>query len=989
MIEQENNKEEATLHIFVSSTFRDLQEEREAVREVIDELADQFPVAWVGMEEFGSFGASPFEVSTAFAEKADIVVLIVAESYGSIAPDRRMSFTDAELRVVLRDKILCLAYLRVADESKLDPHVANFRARINQELTTSPFTDIRELKYKVRRDLVRELRNYSIEPSNDGYDIETPPYSDPDSFQGREEALRQLGDGLALEAAHVGVWGSRGIGKTTFVQYFFALQKELYDPIWLRVDDLFGRFPNGRPRIGMKRWPKELLLQRLRIILEERPRAVLVFDNVQAAPLLVGWLVGRIGKVRAVFLSWDLKALPSCKRIIRLETLQTPEAIQLLTYYCHDEQSYEGTEIEELSRLLGNHPLLLTMAGRRLNLMPNLRVADCVVELRNANARLQLQGPRADDAEETVRTLLLSSYHCLIDVERQTLSALAALPARGISEESLQWLLQKLAGEQIRDMHRAEQLGFMERRKVADWRGHRFRLRSLIADFLKTTDHFPRGNTLVEGYLISEEVYTDSSTDIVGVALQKQMEESAPNIPGGTWSLDLLVYGRPAIRGHVRQLLAGWKEDRQLGMLAEEVARLLRVVRPDEITLELIGLLEKWRLSESVEQLEKIWLRPKALYGHQLLLSNEVQFATGKALAAQMGLSITEFLHKRLHMDEQQQIYAALDAIYAEGIPQIEEDLMNLIDHSDPDIRSRTAGALSSFESPSPEMKNRLFLLFENDPHHKVRYIAATTLGVWADRRVLPYILSLLQDEDDDIRAEACSILWRFRLPEVADALYNQALHDEASYVIENAAFVLTDFMDPRSGELFLQLLKNNDNERSRQIGASLAATLDIDFHSPEILQEISDTIAGWLKTESTEFRLLARCTLLNLRDERGYQGLWQDLKEPLDVYEVYRSFLLQKLAIWQPSNFEPLRLRPLLHDQNPTVRANAALIVGQVRERRLIEELLLLLEDETVDPVTNKTVAMYASEALDRIAGKREPWKPYRKAPIQDVRPS
>lgn len=64
--------------------------------------------------------ASPFQVSTAFAETADLVVLIVAESYGSIVPDRGFSFTEAELNIVLRDKVPCLVYIKTADESKLD-----------------------------------------------------------------------------------------------------------------------------------------------------------------------------------------------------------------------------------------------------------------------------------------------------------------------------------------------------------------------------------------------------------------------------------------------------------------------------------------------------------------------------------------------------------------------------------------------------------------------------------------------------------------------------------------------------------------------------------------------------------------------------------------------------------------------------------------------------------------------------------------------------
>jgi len=165
-----------------------------------------------------------------------------------------------------------------------------------------------------------------------------------------------------------------------------------------------------------------------------------------------------------------------------------------------------------------------------------------------------------------------------------------------------------------------------------------------------------------------------------------------------------------------------------------------------------------------------------------------------------------------------------------------------------------------------------------------VRYRAATTLGAWADRRVLSYSLSLLRDDDPDTHAEACSVVWRFRLPEVAGAIYEQALHDDSAEETENATSVLMDFQDPRCGELNLAPLQHEDSNESNLGGAGIAATLEPGILAREMSQDICDLLAGWLDPKPAGIRLVARCALLNMHDTPGYQGVWQDLKETADV---------------------------------------------------------------------------------------------------------
>jgi hypothetical protein len=270
------------LQIFGSSTFRDLKEERRKVIHVIDDLGKRFPVKWTGMEGFGAAPATPLQVSTAFAEKADLVVLLVADSYGSRPPDRDKSFTEAEFAIILRDKIPCLAYLKPSDDSRLSPEIAEFRNPIKTELTSCTYESGDDLECKVRRDLEGELQLYLDTAPLNTASFDFQPFGDYTTFVGREQELQSLQGALASGATAIGIWGLRGIGKTALAQRFFSTKRDIYDPIWLRVDDLFARYTDGRPRIGGPRWLKEDLLKSLSQMLQQRPRAVLIFDNVQA-----------------------------------------------------------------------------------------------------------------------------------------------------------------------------------------------------------------------------------------------------------------------------------------------------------------------------------------------------------------------------------------------------------------------------------------------------------------------------------------------------------------------------------------------------------------------------------------------------------------------------------------------------------------------------------------------------------------------------------
>jgi hypothetical protein len=144
------------LRVLVSSTFRDLRDERIAVRKVIADLAAAgHSVTAVAMEDFGALPESPLSASEEFAQQADIVLLIVGRAYGSLPPDEHRSFTHAEWDVLRLYKIPCLAYLLEVDEAVLSPDAARFRKQVKDVLTTFSFQQIDDLTAKVRQDLER------------------------------------------------------------------------------------------------------------------------------------------------------------------------------------------------------------------------------------------------------------------------------------------------------------------------------------------------------------------------------------------------------------------------------------------------------------------------------------------------------------------------------------------------------------------------------------------------------------------------------------------------------------------------------------------------------------------------------------------------------------------------------------------------------------------------------------------------------------------
>ena len=148
--------------VFVSSTFRDLREERQAALEAVLELG-HFPA---GMEAFPAADATPWELIRTIIADSDYYVLIVGGKYGSTGPDG-ISFTEMEfnLAVELNKPILSFTHgepeLIPAGKIELNSEARQrldlFRERVSQRVCKS-WTNKENLKASVLLALVHAIR---------------------------------------------------------------------------------------------------------------------------------------------------------------------------------------------------------------------------------------------------------------------------------------------------------------------------------------------------------------------------------------------------------------------------------------------------------------------------------------------------------------------------------------------------------------------------------------------------------------------------------------------------------------------------------------------------------------------------------------------------------------------------------------------------------------------------------------------------------------
>jgi hypothetical protein len=153
------------LRVFLSSTFKDLIPERQAVEAAIQRMAAQY----VGMEYFGSFAEEPLERCLKKVCSANVVILVLGHKYGFVAEGSQVSMTEAEYRAALDEKVPVLAYLIQEDSfsthSDDNPKLSKLKDELKAHRGVSWFTSPEDLAWKVISDIAREFAG-SLSPEN-------------------------------------------------------------------------------------------------------------------------------------------------------------------------------------------------------------------------------------------------------------------------------------------------------------------------------------------------------------------------------------------------------------------------------------------------------------------------------------------------------------------------------------------------------------------------------------------------------------------------------------------------------------------------------------------------------------------------------------------------------------------------------------------------------------------------------------------------------
>lgn len=286
------------IRVFVSSTLRELAEERRAVRAAIERMR-LAPV----MFELGARPHPPRALYRSYLSQSDVFIGIYGESYGWVAPDEEISGLEDEYRLA-PSAMPKLIYIRSSPER--EPRLEALIARIQADDTAAylPFGTATELEEQVSNDLATLLAERFDESraATDGGPEEIPPtpasrlpvpYT---STIGRERELAQVRALLETGSDRlISLVGPGGIGKSRLAIEIARSTTDLFPDgcYFLPLEGVLEPallVPTIAYVLGIRDNGEAALEERIARALAGR-RVLLVLDNfeqiVEAAPTLV------------------------------------------------------------------------------------------------------------------------------------------------------------------------------------------------------------------------------------------------------------------------------------------------------------------------------------------------------------------------------------------------------------------------------------------------------------------------------------------------------------------------------------------------------------------------------------------------------------------------------------------------------------------------------------------------------------------------------
>ena len=442
------------LRVFVSSTLRELADERRVVRAAIERLG-LAPV----MFELGARPHPPRDLYRAYLAQSDVFIGIYGASYGWIAPGDDISGLEDEYRLAPADTPK-LIYIKDADGR--DDRLTELIARIQADDTAAylHFATAEELAEHVAGDLAMLLaerfeqsraRGVAV-PASAPLDARVPVPLTPTI--GRTAEIAELRALLTTGAGHVvSLVGPGGVGKSRLaIETARACADDFPDGVFFvpltSVSDPDLLLPTLAHQLGIRDTgqsaPEALIGQAL----DDR-RVLIVLDNfeqiVAAAPalaelhtiapravlLVTSRIVLHIRGERV----YEVTALPTPRPGIPLDvhTASRSPAVQLfLDRVRAIKPDFELTDadaaaVADICRRLDGLPLAIELAAAKIRV---LTAADIARRLEHSLALLAAPGRDLPERHRTMTAAIDWSVGLLSDLERQMLEDLGVFAAR-------------------------------------------------------------------------------------------------------------------------------------------------------------------------------------------------------------------------------------------------------------------------------------------------------------------------------------------------------------------------------------------------------------------------------------------------------------------------------------------------------------------------------------------------------------------------------
>ena len=442
------------IRVFVSSTLRELAEERAAARAAIERMR-LAPV----MFELGAHPHPPRELYRSYLHQSDVFVGIYAESYGWIAPGEEISGLEDEYNLAPRG-MPKLIYIKASE--KRDDRLTELIARIRNDDTAAylPFRTADELRDRLAEDLAT-LFAERFDQTRGGVVEEEPDLAPAARMLapatptiGREEDIAAVRDLLASGAHRlVSLVGPGGIGKSRLAIetalastdlfpdgiYFVALEGVLEPGLLL---------PTIAAALGIRDNGEADIVERLAHALRNR-RVLIVLDNfeqiVEAAPTLVG-LYSAAPLARFLVTSRMVLRIRG-EHVYEVERLTTPpegrpaslnsatrsSAVALFVNRAQaikpgfDVTAENAADIADICRRLEGLPLAIELAAARIRLLTPAGIAE---RLEQSLPLLTAASRDQPERHRTMRATIEWSVGLLTDAERDLLEDLGVFATR-------------------------------------------------------------------------------------------------------------------------------------------------------------------------------------------------------------------------------------------------------------------------------------------------------------------------------------------------------------------------------------------------------------------------------------------------------------------------------------------------------------------------------------------------------------------------------